>query len=90
MCYDSSHVLALSRAEALFCAADKHLMSGKESGAKVSMKKLFSKQNVKKDGTLGKLSTLPPMDEIQMDPESRCFLAAIHSSGFFWSATDNA
>ncbi len=92
---------------------DKALMGGKESGAKVSMKKLFSKQNVRKDGTFGKvprrcsrpcgsmhwstarcraclslaadviiadggagvscpqLSTLPPMEEIQGDPEQR-------------------
>jgi len=68
--WDSSRTMGKGYSlEAL--TADKHLMSGKESGAKVSMKKLFSKQNVKKDGTLGKLSTLPPMDEIQMDPESR-------------------
>lgn len=39
--------------------------------AKISMKDLFGKQNIKKDGTPGKLTVVPPVDVLQEDPETR-------------------
>ncbi len=39
--------------------------------AKRGMKKIFGKPKLKKDGTPGKTMILPPIEEIQEDPESR-------------------
>ena len=39
--------------------------------SKRSMKKIFGKAKLKKDGTPGKTMILPPVEEIQEDPESR-------------------
>ena len=41
-----------------------------ELRGKTSMKQLFGKPNIKKDGTPGKLVVLPPVEEIQTDPET--------------------
>ena len=38
---------------------------------KVSMKKLFGKPNIKKDGTAGKLTVLPPVHELQSGEDTR-------------------
>ena len=49
-------------------SSDEHLMGGSTEGdvrGKVSMKKLFGKPNLKKDGTEGKLTVLPPVHELQ-------------------------
>ena len=39
--------------------------------SKRGMKKIFGKPKLKKDGTPGKTLVLPPIDEIQQDPENR-------------------
>ncbi len=39
--------------------------------AKVSMKDLFGKPNMKKDGTAGKLEVVPPVEELQVGEETR-------------------
>ena len=39
--------------------------------AKISMKDLFGKPYMKKDGTAGKLTVVPPVDVLQEDPETR-------------------
>lgn len=39
--------------------------------AKISMKQLFGKPYMKKDGTAGKLTVVPPVDVLQEDPETR-------------------
>jgi len=47
-------------------SSDKDLMGATEDlRGKVSMKKLFGKPNLKKDGTEGKLTVLPPVHELQ-------------------------
>jgi len=38
---------------------------------KTSMKEIFGKPNIKKDGTEGKLVVLPPVDELQQSEETR-------------------
>lgn len=38
---------------------------------KVSMKKLFGKRNIKKDGTEGKLTVLPPVHELQSGEDTK-------------------
>ncbi|KAK3279840.1 hypothetical protein CYMTET_12292 [Cymbomonas tetramitiformis] len=40
--------------------------------AKTSMKELFGRRNIKKDGTEGKMTVLPPMEELQEDRAVRC------------------
>ena len=45
-------------------------VSRSELRGKTSMKQLFGKPNIKKDGTPGKLVVLPPVEEIQTDPET--------------------
>ncbi|XP_073394695.1 DNA polymerase I A, chloroplastic/mitochondrial isoform X2 [Physcomitrium patens] len=47
---------------------------------KKSMKELFGKANLKKDGSPGKIKTIPPVDELQRDGELRD--AWIHYSTF--------
>ena len=50
------------------CAAEVELMNHSgldEIRGKVSMKRLFGRRNVKKDGTEGKLTVLPPVHELQ-------------------------
>ena len=39
--------------------------------SKRGMKKIFGKPKIKKDGTPGKTIELPPIDQIQNDPEQR-------------------
>jgi DNA polymerase I len=38
---------------------------------KISMKKIFGRRNIKKDGTEGRLVILPPVHELQVSPETR-------------------
>ncbi|KAK9818799.1 hypothetical protein WJX74_001704 [Apatococcus lobatus] len=45
--------------------------AGMEQRSKTSMKELFGKGALKKDGTEGKVKKLPPIDEVQRDPEQR-------------------
>ncbi|KAL4452308.1 hypothetical protein ABPG75_007970 [Micractinium tetrahymenae] len=57
-------------------SSDKALMddgSGAEQDirGKVSMKTLFGRRNLKKDGTEGKLTILPPVHELQRGPDTR-------------------
>ena len=64
-------------------AADEYLMGptsttttpngGEESSirGKISMKKLFGRRNVKKDGTEGKLTVLPPVHELQSSEDTK-------------------
>lgn len=42
-----------------------------ENGGKISMKKIFGRRNVKKDGTEGKLIVLPPVEELQTSHDTR-------------------
>lgn len=55
-------------------SSDKTLMGGDsetEIRGKVSMKKLFGRRNIKKDGTEGKLTVLPPVHELQKDEDTK-------------------
>jgi DNA polymerase I len=42
-----------------------------DARGKISMKKIFGKKNIKKDGTEGKLIILPPIEELQASEETR-------------------
>ena len=46
-------------------------MNYEDARGKISMKKIFGKKNVKKDGTEGKLTILPPIEELQASDETR-------------------
>ena len=54
-------------------SGDAKLMGEENAGRykKTTMKELFGKPNIKKDGTEGKLVEIPPVDELQRDPETR-------------------
>lgn len=55
-------------------SSDKFLMgadSETEIRGKVSMKKLFGRRNIKKDGTEGKLTVLPPVHELQSEDDTK-------------------
>ena len=62
---------ALSSDPGLMKDAVKLLIDEEGLQGKVSMKSLFAKKNIKKDGTEGKLLVLPPVDQLQNDPETR-------------------
>ena len=42
-----------------------------DARGKISMKKIFGRKNIKKDGTEGKLILLPPIEELQSSPDTR-------------------
>jgi DNA polymerase I len=42
-----------------------------DAKGKIKMKMLFGRNKLKKDGTPGKLTVLPPMEELQTDPDTR-------------------
>ena len=42
-----------------------------DARGKISMKKIFGRKNIKKDGTEGKLIILPPIEELQSSPDTR-------------------
>jgi len=42
-----------------------------DARGKISMKKIFGRKNIKKDGTEGKLILLPPVEELQRGAETR-------------------
>ena len=55
-------------------AAEESLMGDvliENEGGKISMKKIFGRRNIKKDGTEGKLIILPPVEELQASPDTR-------------------
>lgn len=57
-------------------SSDRSLMDDGSGGeqdirGKVSMKTLFGRRNLKKDGTEGKLTILPPVHELQRDADTR-------------------
>ena len=46
-------------------------MDHADARGKISMKKIFGRRNIKKDGTEGKLIILPPIEELQASEETR-------------------
>jgi DNA polymerase-1 len=55
-------------------AAEEELMGPldmSDARGKISMKKIFGRKNIKKDGTEGKLIILPPIEELQCSEETR-------------------
>ena len=46
-------------------------MDPSDARGKISMKKIFGKRNIKKDGTEGKLILLPPIEELQSSENTR-------------------
>ncbi|KAL3138383.1 hypothetical protein ABBQ32_006185 [Trebouxia sp. C0010 RCD-2024] len=52
---------------------DKKLMAdyAADLRSKTGMKSLFGRKNIKKDNTEGKLTVLPPVEELQTDPQTR-------------------
>ena len=62
----SSDPKVMSDAGEMFSDAGEELIRSKRG-----MKKIFGKPKLKKDGTPGKTVELPPIDEIQTDPEQR-------------------
>ena len=42
-----------------------------DARGKISMKKIFGRKNIKKDGTEGKLILLPSVEELQSSPDTR-------------------
>ena len=61
----SSDANVMSDAGEMYSEAGEELIRSKRG-----MKKIFGKAKLKKDGTPGKTVILPPIDEIQTDPES--------------------
>lgn len=62
----SSDPKVMSDAGEMYSEAGEELIRSKRG-----MKKIFGKAKLKKDGTPGKTVILPPIDEIQTDPEQR-------------------
>ncbi|CAM6128411.1 unnamed protein product [Calypogeia fissa] len=75
--YDSARTVAQGGYSLEGLTGDRHLMGGHwgelkveaESAGKRSMKHLFGKPNIKKDGKEGKLLVVPPVEELQTQPE---------------------
>lgn len=58
----------------MIVAAEEDLMGPldmTDARGKISMKKIFGRPNIKKDGTEGKLIILPPIEELQSSEETR-------------------
>lgn len=75
--YDSARTGAQGGYSLEGLTADQNLMGdhwgelklGEEYGGKRSMKHLFGKPNIKKNGEEGKLRVVPPVEELQTQPE---------------------